>query len=136
MKRYIKSYDMSNFDKYDYRHKCSFAPIYDEKKPYKNLIPYAGDKLSKKIYELAQKNDWFAWRKPKIVDVDLSTLQTIQPYIFEEGLDMAHTGPQYSNMVFAVRYRRQIYIMNGNHRVVKAILSGEKTYTMPVYNLG
>lgn len=134
MKRYIKSYDTQRLQILE-EDPNWVSPVRYGVTPYKNPITYVGNSVARKIQDkvddLIDRNvlDYMPISEEVI---NLTELKTLQPFIVESGLDSNHED---SNEPFCIRYGGQLYLINGNHRVAKALLDGKTTYNLLVYDL-
>ena len=134
MKLYIKAYDNHQL-KVLKEDPNWVSPVRYGLTPYENPISYVGNtkarKLGNKFNGLFDNHILDCMPVSKEV-INISELKTLQPFLVEDGLGSNH---EYSNDPFCIRYGGQLYLINGNHRVAKALLDGKTTYNLLVYDL-
>lgn len=131
MKRYIRANSRYTLQQISSQSSWEYQPFSKDAIIYKNPIPYAGDDIVSKVLDA-----YYGFRYECIAEdmeiVDLDTLQSIQAFVTEDGLNSAAYE---SKDVYAIRLNDQLYLMNGNHRVASAYLQGERKYPMIVRTL-
>ena len=95
----------------------------------KNSIPYVGIERDMELEELLEYD--FSTKVTSVkdgVEVELSKLKTIQPFVTQTGVDRAMRDQAgMGNPVKVISYRGDLYLFDGNHRVNAAVLRGQKT---------
>lgn len=104
----------------------------DDSKLYENPIPYMGNEETKDLIDHFYGWEGYKHINEKIEMVNLATLKSTQAFVTEQGLT---SGDGEGKDVTAVRYKDNIYLLDGNHRVARAWLRGNKTYRMRVITM-
>ena len=61
--------------------------------------------------------------------VNISDLQTLQPFVLRSGIENYQRWDE-TDKPYVVEYESKYYVLDGNHRIAQAMLSGEKTVTV------
>ena len=95
----------------------------------KNYVPFVGVGEDMRLEELLEYD--ISTKVVSTVDdveVEISKLKTVQPFVTQTGVDRAlRDQAGMGNPVRVVQYKGQMYLMDGNHRVNAAIVNGRKT---------
>ena len=90
----------------------------------KNPIPFVGIGPDRKIGELIDGYGTVQDEYRYDVEVNISSLQTLQPFVLRSGMtgDVVDEGAPY-----VVLLDGKYYLVDGNHRVARAKVAGQKT---------
>lgn len=89
-----------------------------------NPIPYVG---IGKDFEIGTAVEDARQKEYKSnVDIDISKLETFQPFVLGSGID-DYKHWDNTERPYVVEYKNHFYLLDGNHRVAKAKLEGKKT---------
>ena len=130
MKIYIKS-SSAILNPIEVDSKWMYKPFDSASQIYENPIEYAGDELAEEVVDAAHSFRYEAVAED-IEDVDLDELKSVQAFVTKEGL---RSSKESNKDVWAVRYEGNLYLMDGNHRVARAKMKGDKYYKMLVSTL-
>ena len=130
MKRYIKSHSY-RLQPITVQSGWLYRPYDKGSIIYQNPIQYVGDEKANEVVDAYHSFNYECIAED-VENVDLNTLKSVQAFVTDTGLNKDIKD---SEEVFAVRLDNQIYLMNGNHRVVKAYLQGKRYYPMIVRTL-
>lgn len=106
-----------------------------------NTTPYAGDKLTKKIWDLEDdlqdRPDVWTDEKSPFKKIEISKLKSTQTGLSRENLEgILESGKTEfpGEEICVIKMDKQLVIVDGNHRVALATLAGHKSIKARVYD--
>lgn len=96
----------------------------------KNPIPFVGVGEDKRLATIFED----LTIQPKYesdVEVKISELKTLQAFVLQSGIDTPRSWDG-SVRPFVIQFEGEKYLIDGNHRVAKAMLDGHKTIRVDI----
>jgi hypothetical protein len=91
----------------------------------RNPIPFVGISKDLELAMLFDGNDTRQSKYENDVSIDISKLQTLQPFVLKSGLEN-YQRFDLTERPYVVEYKGKYYLLDGNHRVANAKLKGDK----------
>lgn len=92
----------------------------------KNPIPFVGTGEDTRLAELFDGYDTVQERYTSNTEVNIDELKTLQPFVLQSGIDSPRSWDG-TERPYVVQFEGSKYLIDGNHRVAKAKLDGQKT---------
>ena len=92
----------------------------------KNPIPFVGIGEDMRLAELFDGYDTIQEKWVSDVEINISELKTLQPFVLQSGIDAPKSWDG-SERPYVIQFEGARYLIDGNHRVAKAKLDGQKT---------
>lgn len=92
----------------------------------KNPIPFVGVGKDQQIGTLIDGQDVIQSKFIANYDIDISKVQTLQSFVLKSGITDYKSWDN-SEKPYVVEFEGNYYLLDGNHRMAKALLDGKKT---------
>ena len=92
----------------------------------KNPIPFVGVGEDARLADLFDGYDTIQEKYVSDTEVNINELKTLQPFVLQSGIDTPRSWDG-SERPYVIQFEGAKYLIDGNHRVAKAKINGNKT---------